>query len=382
MKQLLILVGISLLLGCVQQDLPQGGGKLNQAIFQLQGQIDGQELHWIAGENGHFMQTNLLHDAQGVYEMQGSIQLPVCNPCPPSIRIHLRDFERNPAAGSMQVDSAIRKGFYSFQQGISGQSLRLVQLQQQSFGGTLHQPTEHRWQILHIATNRIVAQLSGESPSLPLRPGEYQIGLTTEFSNGCSNSLTKRLQIGESMPNCAADFRIMRFQGTTVAQLDTFETNFTGPVSSYHWIINGQVDTRPQPFLFFDSIPSPVFPVSLVISDGNCSLTITKNISRNPDAFCTANFRIQQNNAIDPLQLGRVRIDYFDGQEWLSSAYEGQDSRSFFEIESVDPFEINGNGLPTRKISGRLEVTLYSADGRKQRQLKQARFIWALPFKP
>lgn len=377
-----LLLGACLLMACSQQDLPQGGGKLNEAIFQMRAQLDNQEMHWIAGEEGQFMHTSLLHDEQSVYEMQGSIQLAQCDPCPPSIRIQLRDFEQNLQGGGMQPDSAIRKGFYSFQQGYKGQSLRLVQLQQTSFGGTLHQPTEHRWQILHLASNRVIAQLSGPNPSLPLRPGEYQIGLTTQFSNGCSNSLTQRMQINESMPGCAADFQILRFQGTTVAQLDTFATSFNGPLNSYYWIINGQVDTRPQPFIFFDSIPSPVFPVSLVISNGSCSLTVTKNISRNPDAFCTANFRIQQINAIDPLQLGRVRIDYFDGQEWLSSAYEGQDNSAFFEIENVAAFEINAAGLPTRKITGRIQATLFSADGRKQRQLKNADFVWALPYKP
>lgn len=221
----------------------------------------------------------------------------------------------------------------------------------------------------------VKAELSAGS----VNAGNY---VATSFANGCSNSISLSTSIDANTGNCDADFSLLRFQGTTVAQLDTTNIQVARPFT-YRWLINGEPTQVQQPFLFFDSIASPVFQITLIVTGNGCEVPKTKNISRNPDAFCTSNFRLTNNSASDPLQLGKVRLDYVaDNKDRYSSSFDSQPDWANFEIEAILPYQVDRNGLPTRHITGQLDCRLSTEGGEQSLELRQARFRLALPYKP
>ncbi len=383
MKKMFVLSAFTLFfISCRETELPSGGGQLNLPEFELSGRLNGQPIHHIAGERSLYMNTSLQKDALAVYEMQSAIRPLGCSDCTDYFEISLRDHKVNADGAPMIPDSSIQIRSYAYQLGGSGGNFRRISLSSLPDGGSINPAIRHEWEIRSAPQNRLIGRFEGVNPEIELRTGNYVIGLTTSFANGCANSISLPTTIDAGTANCQADFSLMRFQGTTVAQLDTSNIQVTRPFT-YSWIINGVATSIQQPFLFFDSIPSPVFQVTLLVIGNGCEVRRTKNISRNPDAFCTSNFRISGNTASDPLQLGKVRLDYISAdKKRFSSSYDVQPDWANFEIEAILPYQNDRNGLPTRRISGRLDCRLSTANGDQSVELRQARFRMALPYKP
>lgn len=383
MKKLLLLGALALsVASCRQKDLPSGGGELNQPEFELSGLLNGQAVHHIAGEDANYLNTALQKDPLAVYEMQSAIRPLGCSTCTDYFELSIRDHKVITDDSPMTPDSSIQQRSYAYQLGGSGGNFRRITLSSQPDGGSVNPAVRHEWEIRSSPQNRLIGRFEGINPDIELRSGNYVIGLTTSFANGCSNSINLPTTIDANTGNCDADFSLLRFQGTTVAQLDTAQIRVTRPFT-YRWIINGEPSNIQQPFLFFDSIASPVFQVTLIVTGNGCEVRKTKNISRNPDAFCTSNFRISGNTPSDPLQLGKVRLDYVaaDNQRF-SSSFESQPDWANFQIEAILPYQNDRNGFPTRRISGRLDCRLSTVNGDQSLELRQARFSLALPYKP
>lgn len=383
MKKLITYVVLLWMIGaCRESSLPNGGEQLNNPEFELRGLLNGQPVHHIAGEDNLYLNTLLEKDPLDVYEMRSAIHPLGCTDCTAYFELSLRDHKVTPDDAPMTPDSSIQSRTYAYQLGGSNGNFRSLSLSSQPDGGSINQAVRHEWEIRSSPQNRLIAQFEGQSPEIDLKMGNYVIGLTTTFANGCSNSISLPTTVDASTGNCSADFSLLRFQGTTVAQLDTANIQVTRPFT-YRWIINGEATSVQQPFLFFDSIPFPVFQVTLIVSGNGCEVRKTKNISRNPDAFCTSNFRISGNRASDPLQLGKVRLDYVNKDAIrFSSSYDTQPDWASFEIEAILPYQNDRNGYPTRHITGRLDCRLSTASGDQDVELRQARFRMALPYKP
>lgn len=381
-KSFYFLFSLILLGACQESDLPVGGSALNRPEFELSGLLNGQAVHHVAGEGTLFLNTQLQKDPLSVYEMQSAIYPLGCSNCTDYFELSLRDYKVIPDDGAMLPDSSIQCRAYDYQLGGSGADFRNIRLSSQPDGGSINPAIRHEWEIRSSPQNRLIARFEGQNPEIDLKTGNYVIGLTSSFANGCSNSINLPTTIDANTGNCEADFSLLRFQGTTVAQLDTTNIQVTRPFT-YRWLINGEPTQVQQPFLFFDSIASPVFQITLIVTGNGCEVRKTKNISRNPDAFCAANFRINNLGASDPLQLGKVRLDYVaTNSSRFSSSFESQPDWANFEIEAILPYQADRNGLPTRHITGRLDCRLSTEDGSQSVELRQARFRLALPYKP
>jgi|GEM_PF-1666744 len=376
------LVLLLVVTACRETTLPSGGEQLNTPEFEFSGLLNGQPVIQVAGEGALYLNTQLQKDPLAVYEMQAAIHPLACTNCTNYFELSLRDYKVIPDDAPMLPDSSIQIRNYVYQIGGSMGNFRKITLHSDPDGGSVNPAIRHEWEIRSSPQNRLIARFEGENPEIDLKSGNYVIGLTSFFANGCSNSISLPAAIDANTGDCAADFSLLRFQGTTVAQLDTANIQVTRPFT-YRWLINGEPTSVQQPFLFFDSIPFPVFQVTLIVTGNGCEVRKTKNISRNPDAFCTSNFRLTGNLASDPYQLGKVRLDYVAANAIrYSSSYDSQPEWADFEIEAILPYQADRNGFPTRHITGRLNCRLSTAAGDQSLELRQARFRMALPYKP
>lgn len=361
--------------------MPEHGTRLNDPVFSLSGLLDGTPFRFEAGIDQRIMLTALEQDDQSVYELRGTIAPAGCDNCTNQFTIILRDYTVKDPNAPMDIDSTLKEQDYPFQ--ITSGSLRTIQLQQQSAGSAGSPASGYDWEIREHNSNQLVAQLTGSEPEVSLRTGTYNVLLNTTFTNGCSNSIIHPVVIENTLPACTGDFRVSYIQGTRMIKLDTVGVTINSPVALIQWVVNGSTYVLASANIMLDSITLPVFQITMNIYSQGCSLSVTKNVSSDPDFFCTSNFKMTNNRSTDPLQLGHVRVDYTDAAANSFSTLHGQQpSWSQFVIHAILPFEKDANGLPTRKISGEIDCRLFSDNGTDYKDLRQANMTLALPFKP
>jgi len=374
---------ILLLLGCRETvELPPATLEANSPVFSVSGLLNGTPFIWQAGINGRYMSTSLSQDANGLYDLSGKIEPSPCLNCTEVLTVSLRDFRNTAPGAPMQIDSTFQLKSYPFERNPGAGVLFNVPLNAQSTGATATTAIYHLWTINDSAGSP-VDTVMGLNPSVSLSQGNYRVSLTSQYSDGCSNTIQQQMEVKETPPaGCTGDFTVNRLPGTTLVQFVPVNINFSGSFS-LRWEINGQVSFGQNATIVIDTLTTPeVFPVILTITSPNCTVVVKKNISSDPRYFCAANFRVGTISRLEnPSPFGQVRLHFIDAQgRNYSSAAGTQPNWANFTVTALTTYLTDQNGKATKAITATADCLLFEEAGNGIIELRTGDLKIALPY--
>lgn len=349
--------------------------------FYFTATLDGTPIQLQAGTNSLYMQTLVEQDPRQVYESAASLQPFGCTSCPNAWEFVIRDHAALEPAAAMLPDSIFQRKRYPFFRSYNANLFQL-QLQNQSFPGIGNQLVSSQWEI-RDSSGQLVHTTQANAPQLLLPQGQYRVRLTSTFSNGCNNSLEKVVQAAPINTQCTADFHYSLLNNNSVIQLNAMGISLSAPFT-VQWQINGSTFVGSEVSMPVSVLGSGgVNVVRMTAFNSSCTTEVVKQVTPNPATFCTVNFRASSSAFNDPLQTGTLRIQYRRPDGTLfSSAFGDQPSDAYFQINDINAFANNSEGLPVKQLQGTLQCTLFNADRSEQMELQSGSFNLAFPFKP
>lgn len=350
-------------------------------LFTFSGELDGSPFTSQAGTNNNYMLTAVKQDDRFVYESTAALQPLNCNNCPNSWEFIIRDHAVLEPEAPMLPDSTFQEKNYPFFRSF-GQNLYRLQLQNQSFPGLGNQLLASQWEV-HDSSGQLIHQSQNAAPELLMPQGAYRVKLTAYFTNGCNNNLEKWVQVAPVNTQCAADFHYTLLNNNNEIQLNAIGISLTAPFT-VQWQINGTTFTGSQVNIPVIALGTGgVNVVRMTAFNSSCTTEVVKQVTNNPVAFCTVNFRVNSSAFNDPIQTGTLRINYrrADGK-LFSSAFGDQPISANFQVNDVASFANSPQGTPVKQIKGTVQCTLFSADGSEQMEITNGAFNLAFPYKP
>lgn len=354
-------------LQCRKIETPEPGQ--GDPVFWMETSLSGAVQRWVAGQGGYFMQTSYEQDSTGLYLFSGSLEEQGCTVnCLPSIRIIFRAAVR---AGNI-TDSTLYAGAFLYYKAGGGQ----MNIQYNTvFSGQAacsvsDAPYAYEWDFGDGITSNLA------SPTHTYAEGSAPLArMTVTSASGYTAISEKRIRLDSLGLACGIGFSVTSVQNGSVMFV---ELDNEGAYASGYWNTG-------------DSIPGPLIlalaqgaSLNLCVTgttfDGctstSCQTAFSTFLQGSPYiASCTAGFTYQV--AADtvfvpaPEQLGSVIVEYTDADGVrYSSAWGSQDGYNpVFEATSVEPYERNAGGSPTRKMELGFRCQLYREDGQPYSQL-------------
>ncbi|MEM8909707.1 MAG: hypothetical protein AAGD05_17800 [Bacteroidota bacterium] len=339
------------------QDLPEE--IIETPVFAFEGQLAAASLQLTAGEENYFMFTDFTQDESGVHTFSGQLaKLPedCTSNCLEALRFNIRNFESLPLNAAVDIDNALRLGNYDFDPGIVPGNVTtrfLVEFDNRSL------PEDALGSVfLWEFPDSMFSDL--ENPVDTFETLGFPVTLTTvvDTFEFCTSTYTRLVAANNTGDGCGVGF-ITQASPTAIFISATPEG---GAPFSYEWS-DGSTGMDIQ------VVTPGVYCVDVVDAFGCQSFNCVNVVELGTVGFCAADFGydisvITEGMPGDSLRLGTVSIDYIDPSGQLYSSSLGpQNSDRFFEIIAIDDFENNADGHPTKKLTVRLNATLFSANG-------------------
>lgn len=371
------------LFSCQPELQPLGTGTAAPIACHFTGELDGQLVQFEAGVAQHFLHTTLQNNALQLFETSASIKPDPCNGCGNHLEITIRDFQINNGNEPMNPDSTFQIKTYPFQLGETGASLRQITLRQRNLDGLA--PIQNQWSVFNLSSS-LIAQSNQSEANFTLPEGNYSTRLVSTFADGCRDTSTTLIQLDSTLNSgltCQADIQVSRILFSTSLFLDTVDVQVPNPTSVV-WLIGGMTFTGGSLFLMPDSIGlGDVFEVTLQIASATCTAKVVQRIAKNPALRCATSFRVSNVQSVDPLQAGHVRVKWTDAQgQVFGSEMDQQPNWANFEVTAIDTFANNRSGLPTLLLTGRINSRLFQSGSSLFKDLRNAEFKMAFPYKP
>ena len=331
-------------------------------VFFLNTDLAGLERKWSAGEDGYYLHTSFEQDSSGLFVYSGSMEELGCSAgCLPAVKISFRGVKK----GEALPDSTLKVGAYTFFQPLQGQMeiRHSVHFSGESTFLVPDEPYAYEWDFG-----------DGETSSLQSPSHEYYddssrlVRLTVTSASGYTAISEKRIEFDSTAQDCSIDFYIISTQGGVAQAVLEFPGQFMGG----YWNTGDSIASD----IIFALSPGGSFLLCATGTTFNgCNTTSCQTayytfIQGAPYiASCSAGFSYQaQKDTLflpPPEQLGTVVVEYTDANGvQYSSAWGLQDGfNPEFELLSVEPFEKNEDGLPTRKLEVAFRCQLFSENG-------------------
>ena len=353
MKTILTLsiVFFCLIIGsCKKQDpqLPPN----NTPVFYFNGTVNAAPVNIQAGYND-YMYSSYALDANGVYDFTGELKGYGCTSnCPNSLKIYVKDY-RKYSTGATNIDSSLVTGYRSFATPAGTASAFSVQFFDTLYNGTA---SSYLWNFGDGGTSsshRPVHQYN--------RPGVYNVSLTTQSNTSCSSSLSNSFNFGQVGNPINAIFA----GRALTTNKDTFYISEGGgtPPYTHVWTFgDGATSTAYNPTHIYAN--AGVYQASFTVIDAvNNKQTYYANVATQNTSTCYNNFYPLTTTPItNPMNLADVTIEWNDAGGNLYTSYNNsQPTTSMFTIISVDNYQNNSNGQPTKKIHAKVSCTVYSS---------------------
>ena len=203
-----------------------------------------------------------------------------------------------------------------------------------------------------------------------VRDRDYRITLEIK-ERGCSSKQIQTVRIPDG--GCRSRIRV---DGDGVLSVRS-----TGvPPLQYNWM-NQSKDSTFR-IVNLNSVQNRNVWVQVTDANGCISESEIGFDPSNRKSSCIADFEYSAKRIVnrDHLQLGRVTIDYInENGAFFTSNFLQQPANSFFEILTVEDFEENAAGQPTKKLNMEFLTTLYAPDTDETMQLK-GKTIFAVAY--
>ncbi len=318
--------------------------------FTFTGTIAGNAVNIQAGVNDYYMFTSYAQDGNGVYDYIGEFRDKNCTSnCSNSLKIDFKDYRRY-AILPTSIDSSISPGYYSFATPVGTPSAFYVNFSDTIVNGT---PTAYSWNFGDGTTS------SQHKPVHVYRhPGIYTVSLTTQ-TNTCSSTLTNNIVLGQAGNAFQPEFSEYSTSGDSVNFIVTSVNVHVAKMLLDFGDGNSTTGTNRRHTY---STPG-VYPAVLTMTDSSGYTAVAHvNAGTQTTTNCYNGFHTTSSAPITNLiNLANVTIEWHDaGGTLYTSSDNSQPAISMFKVISVEDYQNNIDGHPTKKIHATITCTLYN----------------------
>lgn len=367
-----ILLGV-LLVSCDKNTLPPS--TTGDVVFALEGTLGNAPFMFEAGKNDIYLYTDAVLGNDNIYQYTGEFsKAPQCTTdCEESLKFTIRDYKRNDGITPINTDSSFFIGNYTYQPPMSDTS-NTSNIVEVEFTISSNNPSGTSVLLFDFGNGAVSTLLNSNTfthtynlDSLPA--GLQPLVCLLAFDNsGCVTNYCTVLDFNTFQSGCTVDFTYSPISPQNNVFL--FESQVIGGTPPYNllWDLDGAIISNVDSFAIpvqFDSIANQM---CLTVTDAQgCFATVCKDITPFNFASCSNSFSYQIINTPQPVDtsyFSNVVIEYTspDGV-YYSSKLDEQPSSSTFEITSIEEFELNENGQPTKKVTATLDVVLFDESG-------------------
>jgi PKD repeat protein len=351
-KLLYLLVGFVLLFisSCKKSD-PQQNAPGNSPLFYFNGTANGIPVNIQAGVNNYYMFSSYALDGNGIYDFTGELKNYNCTAnCANALKISIKDY-RQYSIGQTNIDSSITPGYFSFATPLGTPST----FDMQFFDSLYAQNAQsYLWNFGDGTTSSLANPLHRYK-----HPGIYTVSLNAQSTSGCYSSLTNDVVVGQT-----GNPILIAFAGNAAGNMVNFVSSVGGGLPPYSYLWNfgdGNTSTAVAPSHMYSA--SGVYPVTLTITDGaNTTQTSHTNASTSSVTVCNVNFYPTITTPLaNPKNLSDVTLEWRDASGTLyTSSNNSQPGKSMFKVISIDNYQNNTGGQPTKIIHAKVSCTLYN----------------------
>jgi PKD repeat protein len=318
------------------------------------GTIGGASVNLQAGANNYYMFTSYALDGNGVYDFIGDLRNKnTSTGSANSLKISIKDY-RQYAVAPTTIDSSLLAGYYSFATPAGTPSKFKIQ-----FLDSLHNAAAltYLWDFGDGAISN-----AHKPMHVYAHPGVYSVKLTTQSTSSCLSSLTNSVVVGQ-----AGGHVQLQFSNTSTVNVVNFASTTGGGSTpySFHWDFGdgNSLTTYTTPACTYTYSAPGIYAATLTRTDAANTVEVYhRNVATQTASNCFVDFFT---GAVTPIanafNLSGVVIEWRDtgGVLWTSQN-NGQPAKSEFKILSVDPYQNNSSGQPTKKIHANVSCMLYN----------------------
>ncbi len=319
--------------------------------FNFNGNINNAPINILAGAGNYYLFTDYVLDGNGVYDFTGEFRDKDCNSnCPNSLKISIKDYRINSVMPTT-IDSSLITGYYAFASPAGTASKYAVQFFDSLYNGIAQ---SYMWDFGDGSTSTQHKPLHVYS-----HPGAYNVMFNCQSTASCSSSLNNSLLLGQVGNAFANTFSVSFSAGNVVhyvgspggVPISTFTLDFGDGAYSYN---TAWTHTYSAPGVYNAKL-------TVIDATGYTAISNLNGATQNPGACNTYFYPKITTPIINAQNLGNVTVEWHDGNGNLfTSNNNAQPQKSFFKIISVEPYQNNINGQPTKKIHATVTCTLYN----------------------
>lgn len=322
-------------------------------VFYVTGQLEGEDLEWLAGKDGMYMHTQSPDIEHGKFAYSGYLANEDCeSDCQPKLRfVFFDEAELKEKADPNKIIKSRSTDFVTPEL----VDVYEVELEPQVWTQEANPNLTFEWDFGDGEVNNE----ANAKHYFPKNRNGFSVCLDVENTNNSARSSICRDILWEE--NCSSDFEFRPYQG--YYELEVIDPKTDG---QYSWAF-GSGRFADGSFLQLEYGEASKEKICLTTNtlDG-CSSTICKNVVLDSNrARCVANFDYKFSETQIPgtkkLRASKVLIEYTDarGKVWRSDE-KIQSGDSFFEILKVEDHEVDENGLSTKKLELTFSCELYN----------------------
>lgn len=363
-KSIISLLGLLIVLSvvsCVETPLPPED--VDDPVFFAKGLVDGQTVEMNAGDDGYFLSTRFLQNAEGVYVFRSELLADNKS----GLSIFIQDKQSRSQAAAVIPEEAFSEGNYRFRfrdSVLEGYNVEFVS----------EAPAAS--QVLWTLNNGVRSTDAVVNKFYPTSETDsFTVVLRITTGRNCLSFLQERIEIPK--PDCYTEFsyessplsgRTLQFSVAPNIATNSLLWNFNGsPVRG-----GRQVNyTFPSRGVF-----------QACVEQDNCKAQRCKNvISGNADG-CPVNFTYTTTPVykVDTVGLGEVMVAWTDANGRIfSTRNQAQNQDSRFVLSNRSDYEVNDQGDATQQMNLDIRCWVYNGNDSLLLELNEVHWAFAFP---
>lgn len=362
-----LIAGSVMFFTCKKKELPIDEEQ-NDPQFYFSGKINGTQYDITAGQNNYYMYSSYMQEASNLYKFSGIIKTQNCNTCTNAIEIIINDHCLSAPNGTSGADSAFRDRYYPIQ---SGNPLAIKHnVQFYSIFNKFSQ--NYQWNFGDGSMGY------GPMTSHIFRTGEYNVTLTVQDTNGCTNSVSNIQKFGNMGNDCKTSIN-----ASSTSTLTATFTHSTIGLPPYNFLWNfgdGNMSTQAIPSHSF--VNQGRYAVSLrVIDAANDTAYANLNFLTPNATNCTTNYLLTGVSPLpNPNGYSNIVIKWTDANGIVFTSNDfAQAPNSYFKILKAEDYTNNDSGQKTKKLT--VEFSCKVFNGANSMLIENATAIIAVAYK-
>jgi PKD repeat protein len=344
-------------------------------VFYFNGNINATPVNLQAGVNNYYMYSFFKQDSSnGLYAFFGNIKQVNCTNCTNHITFKIYDSKLSAIGGASHIDSTLTQGKYIYYGDTTLSAKRTIVFEANSSLGDTVQ--SYSWDFGDGTTSTL------QNPTKEYSTGTYSVCLKIVYKDGCEGNNCNNIIVGSSNTDeCNAVILDTALAGNAVVFNGITKT--VNPVS-YTWDFNdsasGSNNSSTLKHVVHDFTAPGIYKIYLQISTTGCSTVVSKYISTpnyTNGCFTNYTFTILPSNQ---LPFSKITIYWTDATgKMYSSMNVDQPADSYFEILSLDDYNLNENKQRTKKIHVRFKCLV--SDGKSSITVTDADAMFAVAYR-